>query len=156
MLCFSVSNYLLAFGCSKIVKEIETVFITNGNDSSEISVSKINQSVSLLAISKSQRIIEIEDSKYFFRGWFQDHESRGIVLGGNGFKDWVKDGVNQELVTKTDYEGAYVSAIFSDEKLSVRNDTFSYLPVIHFFDIKHTSPKPVSYTHLTLPTILLV
>ena len=63
-------------------------------------------------------IKEIEDSKYYFRGWFQDHESRGIVLGGNGFKDWVKDGVNQELVTKTDYEGAYVSAIFSDEKLS--------------------------------------
>ena len=64
MLCFSVSNYLLAFGCSKIVKEIENIFLTNGNDSSEISVSKINQSVSLLAISKSQRIIEIEDSKY--------------------------------------------------------------------------------------------
>ena len=132
MLCFSVSNYLLAFGCSKIVKEIENIFLTNGNDASEISVSRINQNVSLLAISKSQHIIEIEESKYFFRGWFQDHESQGIVLGGNGFKDWVKDEVNRELVAKTDYEGAYVSAIFSDEKLSVRNDTFSYLPVIHF------------------------
>ena len=101
-------------------------------DKSEIAIAKINQSVSLLAISKSQRIIEIGDSKFFFRGWFQDHETESIVLGGEGFRNWVEVESSRELIKKTDFEGSYVSAIFDNQTFSVRNDKFSYLPVIHF------------------------
>ena len=132
MLCSGVSNYLFAFGCSKLVKNIERKFSLQGDDASEISVSEIYEGISILAISKSHRIIEIEDSKIFFRGWFQDHDSRGIVLGERGFEQWLKRGSNRDHALNNDYEGAYVSAIFADGKLSIRNDKFSYLPVIHF------------------------
>ena len=132
MLCSGVSNYLFAFGCSKLVKNIERTFSLQSDDMSEISLSEINKDTSLLAISKSHRIIEIDDSKIFFRGWFQDHDSRGIVLGQRGFEQWLKRGSNRDHALNNDYEGAYVSAIFADGKLSIRNDKFSYLPVIHF------------------------
>jgi len=127
-----LSNYLFAYGSNKSIHQIHELITQEHPNNSEITVLDTKNNTSVLTVSRTKSIFEIDEAIHFFKGWFQDHESRGIVLGGNGFEDWVKDGVNRELVTKTDYEGAYVSAIFSDEKLSVRNDTFSYLPVIHF------------------------
>lgn len=127
-----MSNYLFAYGSNKSIHQIHELITQEHPNNSEITVLDTKNNTSVLTVSRTKSIFEIDEAIHFFKGWFQDHESRGIVLGGNGFEDWVKDGVNRELVTKTDYEGAYVSAIFSDEKLSVRNDTFSYLPVIHF------------------------
>lgn len=127
-----MSNYLFAYGSNKSIHQIHELITQEHPNNSEITVLDTKNNTSVLTVSRTKSIFEIDEAIHFFKGWFQDHESRGIVLGGNGFEDWVKDGVNRELVTKTDYEGVYVSAIFSDEKLSVRNDTFSYLPVIHF------------------------
>ena len=123
---------MFAYGSNKSIHQIHELITQEHPNNSEITVLDTKNNTSVLTVSRAKSIFEIDEAIHFFKGWFQDHESRGIVLGGNGFEDWVKDGVNRELVTKTDYEGAYVSAIFSDEKLSVRNDTFSYLPVIHF------------------------
>ena len=123
---------MFAYGSNKSIHQIHELITQEHPNNSEITVLDTKNNTSVLTVSRTKSIFEIDEAIHFFKGWFQDHESRGIVLGGNGFEDWVKDGVNRELVTKTDYEGAYVSAIFSDEKLSVRNDTFSYLPVIHF------------------------
>ena len=127
-----MSNYLLAFGRTEVVEEIYEVFSLKSEDNSEIIITKINEHISLISISKSQRIVSLENKKYFFQGWFQDHKSESVVLGGNGFKKWMENKTNQEQFGKRDYEGNYVSAFFENGKFCIRNDTFSYLPVIHF------------------------
>ena len=61
-------------------------------------------------------------------GWFQDHDSQSIVLGQKGYNEWK----NSNPESNKEYEGAYVHALFKGLTLTVRNDLFSYLPVIHF------------------------
>ena len=66
----------------------------------------------------------------FFKGWFQEHASKSVVLGQEGFNRWSEN--NPNMTSADEFEGSYISAIFENKKLIVRNDLFSYLPVIYF------------------------
>ena len=127
-----VSNYLLAFGKTKIIKKIHDVFLLNSEDSSEISITKVSKVFSMLVVSKSHVLTNSNGSTFFFKGWFQDHQNKSVVLGGKGFKSWIENEEHESLILDTDFEGSYVSAVFGKGEFVVRNDTFSYMPVIHF------------------------
>ena len=71
-------------------------------------------------------------STFFFKGWFQDHQNKSVVLGEKGFKSWIENEEYDSPILDTDFEGSYVSAVFHKGEFVVRNDMFSYLPVIHF------------------------
>lgn len=124
-----MSNYLLAFGRTKIVKKIHDILLLNSEDSSEVSITKVSKDFSMLVVSKSHTLTSSKGSTIFFKGWLQDHQTRSLVFGGKGFKSWIE---NENPIMDTDFEGSYVSAIFHKGELVVRNDTFSYFPVIHF------------------------
>ena len=123
-----LSNYLLAFGKSETIEIISKFFTNENEECSEISIVNIQEGFSLLSISKSEHLVQDDNGISFFRGWFQDHDSQSIVLGQKGYNEWKKS--NSE--SNKEYEGAYVHSQFKGLTLSIRNDLFSYLPVIHF------------------------
>ena len=127
-----MSNYLLAVGKTSHIEKISKVFEKSNNYNSEISVKKVSDDFSILSISKDEFLRTDSESVFFFKGWFQDHETKSIVLGGNGFQKWKKDTEKGPSTTGKEFEGAYVSMNFQHGKLCVRNDVFSYLPVIYF------------------------
>jgi hypothetical protein len=126
-----LSNYLLALGKSEVIDIIKENFNDGNEENTETSIVNIRSGFTLLSVSKSECLQEIKNSVVFFRGWFQDHHSQSIVLGQNGFSEWLKG--NQEKM-KNEYEGSYISAIYNNEKMIIRNDLFSYLPVIYFMN----------------------
>ena len=123
-----LSNYLLAFGNSETVENVKKIFTNENEECSEISIENTQEGFSLLSISKSEHLVQDENGISFFRGWFQDHDSQSIVLGQKGYNEWKE--VNSE--SNKEYEGAYVQSQFKGLTLTIRNDLFSYLPVIHF------------------------
>jgi len=127
-----MSNYLLAVGKTTHIDRILKIFEKSNKYSSEISVKKVSDGFSIMSISKDELLRTDLDSVLFFKGWFQDHETKSIVLGGNGFQKWKKDIEKEPLTTGKEFEGAYVSMNFQHGTLCVRNDVFSYLPVLYF------------------------
>ena len=123
-----LSNYLLAFGKSETIEAVKNFFTNENKECSEISIVNTQDGFSLLSISKSEHLVQDENGISFFRGWFQDHDSQSIVLGQKGYNEWK----NSNSESNKEYEGAYVHALFEGLTLTVRNDLFSYLPVIHF------------------------
>ena len=123
-----LSNYLLAFGKSETIEAVKNFFTNENEECSEISIVNTQDGFSLLSISKSEHLVQDENGISFFRGWFQDHDSQSIVLGQKGYNEWK----NSNSESNKEYEGAYVHALFEGLTLTVRNDLFSYLPVIHF------------------------
>ena len=123
-----LSNFLLAFGKSETIEIISKFFTNKNEECSEISIVNTQEGFSLLSISKSEHLVQDDNGISFFRGWFQDHDSQSIVLGQKGYNEWKKS--NSE--SNKEYEGAYVHSQFKGLTLSIRNDLFSYLPVIHF------------------------
>jgi len=121
-----LSNYLLAFGNSETIERIKNIF-TNEN-CSEVSIVNTQKGFSLLSVSKSEHLAQDKHGISFFRGWFQDHDSQSIVLGQKGYNEWK----NSNFESNKEYEGAYVQSQFKGLTLTIRNDLFSYLPVIHF------------------------
>ena len=123
-----MSNYLLAFGKSETIEAVKNFFTNENKECSEISIVNTQDGFSLLSINKSEHLVQDENGISFFRGWFQDHDSQSIVLGQKGYNEWK----NSNPESNKEYEGAYVHALFEGLTLTVRNDLFSYLPVIHF------------------------
>ena len=125
-----MSNYLLAFGKTNYLAEIQTLLNKNEEDSSELTTFELDNGFSILSIDKSANVEKSENDVTFFRGWFHDHNSKSIVLGQTGFNQW-RDKQSSNFMDSA-YEGCYVFANFKNGKLTVRNDLFSYLPVVHF------------------------
>ena len=123
-----LSNYLLAFGKSETIEDVKNFFTNENKECSEISIVNTQEGFSLLSVSKSEHLIQDENGISFFRGWFQDHDSQSIVLGEKGYNEW-KTSIPE---SNKEYEGSYVQALFKGLTLTIRNDLFSYLPVIHF------------------------
>ena len=123
-----LSNYLLAFGKSEIIGVVKNFFTNENEDCSEVSIANTQEGFSLLSVSKSEHLVQDEHGISFFRGWFQDHDSTSLVLGQKGYNEW-KDSIFE---SNKEYEGAYVQSQFKELTLTIRNDLFSYMPVIHF------------------------
>ena len=125
-----MSNYLLAFGKTEHLENIRKIFNVERGDYSEIKIIEVENGFSMLSVSKSAVVEKQEDDFTFFGGWFQDHDSKSIVLGQTGFNEWWKHAKNKSF--STEYEGCYLFGNYNNGKLIVRNDLFSYLPVVHF------------------------
>mgnify|MGYP003682048335 CR=1 FL=1 len=121
---------MFAYGPDELIKQVNEIITKNNSDDSEITVLKKGEMNSVLSVSRTKSIFEVDESIYFFKGWFQDHEAQSIVLGEKGFQDWLKR--QGEVHDSIDFEGAYVSAKIKNDTLTVSNDTFSYFPVIYF------------------------
>jgi hypothetical protein len=126
-----LSNYLLALGKSETIDIIKNIINDKNEGESETSIVNLQNGFSLLSVSKSECLQEINKSVTFFRGWFQDHQSQSIVLGQKGYIEWLN---NNQKLSEDEYEGSYISAIYGNGKMIIRNDLFSYLPVIYFIN----------------------
>ena len=132
-----MSNYLFAMGKEEKIRAIEQYFRQlHPNHSDEISLSHQFNDVWTIVVERravhiESSIIDMSDNHrgYFFKGWFQDHESESIVIGSLGYTDWYQK--NSQAST-LDREGTYVHAHWTDEKLVIENDLFSYFPVVYF------------------------
>ena len=134
-----MSNYFFAMGKEPAISTIHRKVRDLLPDSeSEISVSSQSNGYSILIVERrsEQTITSIQSdtlqegkSGYFFKGWFQDHDSKSIVIGSTGYKKWKKmHGKSHPL----EFEGTYVHANWTEQKLTIENDLFSYFPVIYF------------------------
>jgi hypothetical protein len=131
-----MSNYLFAMGSTSIIEDIQASLPSNSN---ECTVSAQSETVSYLVVERKgdnpePSIHSVENElgekeNFFFKGWFQDHDSESIAIGPSGYSEWI--GSSQSSGT-LDLEGAYVRARWSSEKLSIENDLFSYFPVLFF------------------------
>ena len=124
-----LSNYALAFGKSSLIQSISDFFDESGKED-EVSVVHLENDYSLLSVTNSESFQSINNSMVFFKGWFQEHAAKSIVLGQQGFNQWLEN--NPGVSLGNEFEGSYISAIFDKQKLVVRNDLFSFLPVIYF------------------------
>ena len=125
-----MSNYLFAYGSNKSIHQIHELITQEHPNNSEITVLDTKNNTSVLTVSRTKSIFEIDEAIHFFKGWFRDYDSRSIIMGEKGFKDWLES--KQGIHGPIDFEGAYVSAKIESDTLIVSNDTFSYFPVIHF------------------------
>ena len=122
----NVSNYLLAFGKTEKINQLQSWF----DQPDEINAVHLKDGFSLMSVSKGSSFQRTDDGFVFFTGWIQDHYSESIVLGEEGYLKWSssKDAQSKEN------EGAHVVAHYSNNRMTVRNDMFSYFPVIYFIE----------------------
>ena len=99
---------MFAYGPDELIKQVNEIITKNNSDDSEITVLKKGEMNSVLSVSRTKSIFEVDESIYFFKGWFQDYEAQSIVLGEKGFQDWLER--QEEVDESIDFEGAYVSA----------------------------------------------
>ncbi len=121
---------MVAIGKTESVETLFKDFDGKSGGGSEISIHEIKNGFSILSVSKSEKFEKLNDSFIFFRGWFQDHETKSIVIGQNGFFQWLQNKPNSKIIKE--YEGCYFSTTISDREIRISNDVFSYLPVIYF------------------------
>ena len=136
-----VSNYLFVAGESKSVDKIAEHFkSTHGASDDELSFDKISGNKSVFVIERNNQkgkssIYPLEkESSLFFRGQAIDHSTKSLILGGEGFSEYVND--NPALCNPnqtTDFEGSYVLARWNRTELTFENDLFSIYRVICFF-----------------------
>ena len=122
----NVSNYLLAFGKTEKINQLQSWF----DQPDEVNVVQINDGFSLLSVSKGSSFRQTTDGYVFFTGWLQDHHTESIVLGEEGYLKWS----SPKRPQSKEYEGSHVFAHYSNNKMTVRNDMFSYFPVIYFIE----------------------
>ena len=122
----NVSNYLLAFGKTEKINQLQSWF----DQPDEVNAVHLNNGFSLMSINKGSSFQKTDDGFVFFTGWIQDHHTESIVLGEEGYLNWLssKSGKSKE------YEGAHVIAHYSNNTMKIRNDLFSYFPVLYFIE----------------------
>ena len=131
-----MSNYLFAMGKKNLIFQIHDFFIKEDpNHSNEVSLShQFDEYWALVIDNKAPQIkssisdINHHHNGYFFKGWFQDHNSESIVIGSKGYHTWK----NSQHATANDLEGAYICAHWTHKSLVIENDLFSYFPVLFF------------------------
>ena len=96
--CDYISNYLVAIGKTESVETLFRDFDGKSCGDSEISIHEIKNGFSILSVSKSEKFEKLNDSFIFFRGWFQDHETKSIVIGQNGFFQWLQNKPNSDII----------------------------------------------------------
>lgn len=126
-----MSNYAIAYGNAKKIDALRTALPAPASKS-EIIHEVVSDQLAFLSISKDGHCARTESGLSFFKGWFQDHTSRSVVLGAKGLADWTKQVSQSEAFANEGHEGAYVLASVADEVFTVRNDLFSYMPVLYF------------------------
>ena len=157
-----MSNYLFAMGKEEKIHEIHNFLNElNPNSSDEISLSHQFDDYWALVLERRSSHIRSSISDIgaggngsFFKGWFQDHNTQSIALGSIGFKTWED---NHEYSETLDFEGTYVRAHWTRDKLMIENDLFSYFPVMFFSTPEVTVASDSMYVlsqirqHLNLP-----
>jgi len=126
-----MSNYAIAYGNAEKIDALRTALSASAL-TSEIIHEVVSDQLAFLSISKDGHCARTESGLSFFKGWFQDHTSRSVVLGATGFAAWTKQVSESEVFANEGHEGAYVLASVEDEVFTVRNDLFSYMPVLYF------------------------
>jgi hypothetical protein len=134
-----MSNYFFAMGKEREISIIHrkiSEMLSNSDD--EISISHQFGDYWVLVVERRPEHImtsiqtdtsDDEAPRYFFKGWFQDHNSESIVIGPLGYERW-KD--SHTVSNSVDFEGTYVYAKWTGQKLTIENDLFSYFPVMFF------------------------
>ena len=122
----NVSNYLLAFGKTEKINQLRSWF----DQPDEINAVQIKDGFSLMSVSKGSSFQQTDDGFVFFTGWIQDHHTESIVLGEEGYLKWS----SSKNAQSKENEGAHVAAHYSNNRMTVRNDMFSYFPVIYFIE----------------------
>ena len=136
-----MSNYLFVAGNSEPVGKIAKHFKSiHGTSDDELSFDKISDNKSVFVIERNNQqdrssIYPLEkEGSLFFRGQGIDHSTKSLILGGEGFSEFVKD--NPALCNLnqiTDFEGSYVLARWNRTELSFENDLFSIYRVICYY-----------------------
>ena len=126
-----MSNYAIAYGNTEKIDALRAS-LPFPTSTSEIIHQVVSDQLAFLAISKDGNCAKTGSGLMFFKGWFQDHTSRSVVLGAKGFTEWTKQASKSESFANEGHEGAYVLASVADEVFTVRNDFFSYMPVLYF------------------------
>ena len=129
-----MSNVLLACGEKKIISEISNWFNADRKENSETSLESLDNGFDIFSVSKSSQLERSGESVIFMQGWMRDHLTRAVILGQEGFKNWKTNCDNRSEENQQSYEGTYISAVFSNEHISVKNDLFCLFPVIYFVD----------------------
>jgi len=114
--------------------------VVHGACEDELAYNKISSDKSIFVIERSNQTetssicaLENEDG-FFFRGQAVDHSTKSLILGGEGFSEFLKDCPefrNPNCIT--DFEGSYVLARWNEKELTFANDLFSIYRVICYF-----------------------
>ena len=126
-----MSNYAIAYGNTNKIDALKSCLPT-ADSSSELIHEVVSEQLAFLSISKDGHCTKTNAGLTFFKGWFQDHASQSVVLGSKGFEDWTTQVSKDEGFANEGYDGAYVVASVADEVFTVRNNLFSYMPVLYF------------------------
>lgn len=136
-----MSNYLFVAGNSNLVNNLKQHFQSkHGASNDELSLDKISNDKSILVIERKNQktqssIYPLEkEGSLFFRGQAIDHSTKSLILGGEGFSNFVAD--NPALCDPneiTDFEGSYVLARWNQTELTFENDLFSIYRTICYF-----------------------
>ena len=126
-----MSNYAIAYGNTHKIEALNSCLPASAS-TSEIIHEVVSDQLAFLSISKDGYFKKTPSDLSFFKGWLQDHTSRSVVLGSKGFADWTTQESKNDGFANKEHEGAYVAASVADGVLTVRNDLFSYMPVLYF------------------------
>jgi hypothetical protein len=139
-----MSNYLFAMGEKRELEIIHQYFsnIDDDNDS-ELTFKRNKNGLWTLIIENrvshlSSSIVTVgnntgKDESIFFKGFCQDHDSKVMILGAIGFRDYYDKHITQPLSSgPIDLEGSFVLAAWGKNKLTIQNDLYSLFPVIYF------------------------
>ena len=85
----SMSNYAIAYGNADKIDALRAALSASA-PASEIIHEVVSDQLAFLSISKDGHCARTESGLSFFKGWFQDHTSRSVVLGATGFAEWTK------------------------------------------------------------------
>lgn len=127
----SLSNYLFAVGSFSKIRELESVFLRESTKH-EITIRELNKNHSIMIIEKTSGSSTNKKSNHFFKGWFSDPKSESVVVGHEGFSNWLQEHVRQTSSLQNRFQGSYVCSIWDEKRLQLENDLFSMFPVIYF------------------------
>jgi len=138
-----VSNYLFALGRKRDILNLHSRLGADAeNPDAEITLKRHSLGLWILIVERRpdhipSSILSISSRNHtaeraFFRGWFQDHSTRRVILGPIGYQRHFRD-VNTtrpatELAT---CEGTFVLARWSRDRLIFQQDLYALFPVIH-------------------------
>ena len=91
-----MSNYAIAYGNAEKIDALRTALSASA-PTSEIIHEVVSDQLAFLSISKGGHCARTESGLSFFKGWFQDHTSRSVVLGAKGFAEWTKQVSENEV-----------------------------------------------------------
>ena len=136
-----MSNYLFIAGNSPLIDDLKEHFQSNhGASDEDLSFERISHGKSILVIERNNQ--ESQSSIYplgekdslFFRGQALDHSTKSLILGGEGFSNFVANNPTLGNPNETtDFEGSYVLARWNQTELTFENDLFSIYRTICYF-----------------------